>query len=89
MTQEEIQRLARGFKGLTNLGNKQDVLHFENMDMFLSYGTVVAVVYAGTTYLSSKWDYSVTAGKYGNQFLGENIHDTRSKIKSGEYKLLS
>ena len=88
MTQEEIQRLARGYKGITRLGTNHETLHFENMDMFQSYGTVIAVVYAGTTYLTSSWDYSTTTGKYRNQFLGENIHETRDKIRSGEYKLL-
>jgi len=34
------------------------------------------------------WDYSVTTGKYRNQFLGEGIAETRKKIKSGEYKLV-
>ncbi len=33
------------------------------------------------------WDYSATTGKYRNQFLGENIAETRKKIKCGEYKL--
>jgi hypothetical protein len=33
------------------------------------------------------WDYSVTTGKYRNEWLGENIAQTRAKIKSGEYKL--
>jgi len=33
------------------------------------------------------WDYSRTTGKYRNEFLGEYIKDTRSKIESGEYKL--
>tara|TARA_R100001163_G_C5053552_1_gene190108 strand:+ start:44 stop:322 length:279 start_codon:yes stop_codon:yes gene_type:complete len=33
------------------------------------------------------WDYSNTTGKYRNQFLGENIKETRKKIKSKEYKL--
>lgn len=33
------------------------------------------------------WDYSVTTGKYRNQWLGETIAETRAKIKSGEYKL--
>ena len=35
----------------------------------------------------SDWDYSVTTGKYRNQFLGEGIAETRKKIASGEYKL--
>jgi|TARA_R100000479_G_scaffold54981_1_gene26072 hypothetical protein len=34
------------------------------------------------------WDYSTTTGKYRNAFLGENIAETRKKIKSGEYILV-
>lgn len=34
------------------------------------------------------WDYSVTTGKYRNQFLGETKKETEAKIKSGEYKLV-
>jgi hypothetical protein len=33
------------------------------------------------------WDYSTTTGKYRNQFLGEDIKETRRKIRSKEYKL--
>ena len=33
------------------------------------------------------WEYSRTTSKYRNQFLGEGIADTRSKIESGEYEL--
>ena len=33
------------------------------------------------------WDYSVTTGKYRNQFLNEGIAETRKKIKEGIYKL--
>ena len=33
------------------------------------------------------WDYSVTTGKYRNEFLREGIAETRKKIKSGEYEL--
>ena len=40
------------------------------------------------TYLDrNKWDYSVTTGKYRNQFLGETKKETQKKIDSGEYKL--
>ena len=37
---------------------------------------------------AEKWDYSVTTGKYRNQFLGEGVAETRKKIASGEYKLV-
>lgn len=33
------------------------------------------------------WNYSMTTGKYRNQFLGEKRPETEAKIKSGEYKL--
>jgi hypothetical protein len=36
---------------------------------------------------STFWDYSVTTGKYRNQFLGETKAETEKKIKSGEYIL--
>ena len=40
------------------------------------------------TYLDKKyWNYSNTTGKYRNIFLGENITETKKKIKSGEYIL--
>jgi len=35
----------------------------------------------------NKWDYSVTTGKYRNQFLGETKKETQAKIDSGEYVL--
>jgi hypothetical protein len=33
------------------------------------------------------WDYSVTTGRYRNEFLNEGIAETRKKIASGEYQL--
>jgi len=40
------------------------------------------------TYLDADtWDYSVTTGKYRNQFLGETKAETQKKIDSGEYIL--
>ena len=33
------------------------------------------------------WDYSVTTGKYRNQFLGENKAETQAKIDCGKYEL--
>ncbi len=58
---------------------------------FQSYDTLIAFQDSKTriTYLDKdNWDYSVTTGKYRNQFLGEGIQETRQKIKSGEYKLV-
>jgi len=36
---------------------------------------------------ATHWNHSRTTGKYRNQFLGEEIAETRKKIKSGEYIL--
>jgi hypothetical protein len=33
------------------------------------------------------WDYSITTGKYRNQFLGETKKETEAKIKDGTYTL--
>jgi len=55
---------------------------------FQSYDSLIVKIYKGKTYLDKYfWDYSSTTGKYRNQFLNENIADTRKKIESGEYLL--
>ena len=60
---------------------------------FQSYNTIIAMYpnYDNTKIKLDKnsWNYSVTTGKYRNQFLGEKIAETRKKIKSGEYKLVN
>lgn len=57
--------------------------------IFQSYDTTIAMEDEnGQIWLDKRmWDCSTTTGKYRNQFLGENIAETRKKIKSGEYKL--
>ena len=57
--------------------------------IFQSYDTVIAVIDENRQVWLDRysWDYSTTTGKYRNQFLGENIAETRKKIKSGAYKL--
>lgn len=61
---------------------------------FQSYRSVIAVKFygcnchGGSIWLDSeRWDYSVTTGKYRNQFLMETKKETEAKIASGEYKL--
>jgi len=55
---------------------------------FQSYDSLIVKWEDGQVYLDEYyWDYSVTTGKYRNQFLCETIKDTRRKIKSGEYIL--
>ena len=57
-------------------------------EIFQSYDSVIARRdKSGVTLDSYYWDYSVTTGKYRNEFLGEGINETRRKIDSGEYRL--
>ena len=58
-------------------------------EMFQSYNSNIAYRdHTGSVYLDETyWDYSVTTGRYRNQFLDEGIADTRKKIESGEYVL--
>ncbi len=57
-------------------------------EYFQSYKSIIAKRSKGKIYLDNYyWDYSVTTGKYRNEFLGEGIAETRKKIASGEYIL--
>lgn len=65
-------------------------IHTPDGVYFQSYQSVIAFVpnCNGQIVLDAdKWDYSVTTGKYRNQFLGETKKETEKKIKSGEYVL--
>lgn len=58
--------------------------------IFQSYSSTIAYLEygSGRSYLDKTyWDYSVTTGKYRNQFLGETKKETERKIASGEYIL--
>ena len=68
---------------------KRDIREKEK-ETFQSYNSIIAVknYKTGKTYLDFYyWDYSVTTGKYRNEFLGEGIAETRRKIKEKIYKL--
>ena len=56
---------------------------------FQSYNSVIAFKpLSGKIQLDrNTWDYSVTTGKYRNEFLNETKKETEAKIKSGEYEL--
>ena len=70
----------------------QVIVYTPGETLFKSYDTTIIktvfedgerVVYLDENY----WDYSVTTGKYRNEFLGESKKDTERKIKEGIYKL--
>ena len=79
----------------SNNGNKianQFIIRDGDVEHFQSYDSIIVrrvTKPLHTTILLDEnlWDYSVTTGKYRNQFLGEGIADTRKKIASGEYIL--
>ena len=59
-------------------------------DIFQSYESIIAKRCKKTgaiTLDSFYWDYSVTTGRYRNEFLNEGISDTRMRIDSKEYTL--
>lgn len=75
-------------EGTFNGGQELGMLHCA--EVFQSYDSIIVVRATGQTYLDeNKWDYSVTTGKYRNQFLGEKKAETQRKIDSGEYKLVN
>lgn len=90
---------ARGNKVANQfiITENEDSLSGNCVEYFQSYGTIIAKrdrFKAGVTTRkvwldADKWDYSVTTGKYRNQFLGETKRETEAKIKSGEYELVS
>ena len=67
----------------------QFIIYTPDGNYFQSYNSVIACrANDGKVTLDNYyWDYSHTTSVYRNQFLGERIADTRSKIESGEYKL--
>jgi len=67
----------------------QFIIKYDGCSFFQSYqSTIVKIDKDRKVFLDKNtWDYSVTTGKYRNQFLGEGIAETRKKIESGEYTL--
>ena len=53
--------------------------------LFQSYDSPIALNCDKGIFLFRAWDYSVTTGKYRNDFLGETKKETLAKLKSGEY----
>jgi formate dehydrogenase maturation protein FdhE len=60
----------------------------DGTEVFQSYNSVIAKRQGGKVTLdATKWDYSVTTGKYRNAFLGETKKETAAKIAAGVYAL--
>ncbi len=69
----------------------QFIIRGEGRLVFQSYNSVIVAIKPGEKVQldRDKWDYSVTTGKYRNQFLGETKRETERKIKTGEYILVN
>lgn len=87
-------QLLGNFKSVENFDGKngkvknQFIIQTDKGIVFQSYNSVITAKISGKRYLDSgTWDYSITTGKYRNQFLGETKKETEAKIKSGEYIL--
>jgi hypothetical protein len=78
MTSKSGNSIANQFVIRTKQG-----VYFQSYDSLIVFINNKRQVFLDTCY----WDYSNTTGKYRNQFLGENIQETRRKIKNKEYKL--
>lgn len=63
----------------------QFIITGEDYILFQSYNSPIAMKKGGKVYIFKDWDYSVTTGKYRNQFLGETKKETLKKIATGEY----
>ncbi len=60
----------------------------EGRTFFQSYNSIIAKVDGMEITLDEKcWDYSITTGKYRNEFLFESKAETQKKIDTGVYKL--
>ena len=82
--QVQNMRSARG-----NTVPNQFIINHNGEEYFQSYRSIIAKRSGGRIYLDEYfWDYSVTTGRYRNDFLGEGIKETREKIESGEYLLM-
>jgi len=89
-----LSKRLKGFPKVKNMesinGNdvpNQFIIEFDNGTIFQSYSSIIAIQINGETYLTSKWEYSMTTMKYCKMFLGTNAKETRQLIKSGSYKI--
>jgi hypothetical protein len=70
--------IANQFEIRTNKG-----VYFQSYNSIIAFWNNKGQIFLDRYY----WDYSRTTGKYRNQFLRENIAETRQKIRSKIYKL--
>lgn len=89
MKLSDITNKIAGFQRVENLAPNQIIIKTDNAVIFQSYQSIIAIEFENKIYLSDKWDYSKTTGKYRNRFLNEDKKATEKKIQSGEYLILN
>lgn len=77
MTSSSGNKVANQFQIIT-----KDGVYFQSYDSIIAF-----IPNEGKTRLGKHWDYSVTTGKYRNQFLGETKKETSAKLADGTYIL--
>lgn len=67
----------------------QFIIRTDEGVFFQSYRSIIVFIPndGSKTQLGQDWNYSVTTGKYRNDFLGEDKAKTKAKLDSGEYIL--
>lgn len=95
MKTQDILNTLGAFRRVVNLvssnGNKienQFMIFFENGTVFQSYESIIVIEKDYNTYLTSKYNHSVTTSKYRNLFLNTDSKEVAEKIKNGRYILL-
>ena len=91
MTSSRGNKIANQFiittEGRGALGNFTKRTVFQSYDSIIVRRTIWPDNAPDIELDKTYWDYSVTTGKYRNQFLGETKKETQKKIDSGEYIL--
>ena len=72
-----------------SVANQFHIVDNDGNVYFQSYDSIIVKIErTGQVYLDERyWDYSVTTGRYRNQFLGESKAETAKKINEGQYIL--
>jgi len=86
MTSSKGNKIANQFI-ITDREDDYDIVVFQSYDSVIVRQHNRVDGSTGTLLDEHYWDYSVTTGKYRNQFLGETKAETQKKIDSGEYIL--
>lgn len=79
---------VENFEGKNGKVKNQFIIRIAGTEYFQSYNSIIAIKFYDSEKAKyriainkDKWNYSVTTGKYRNQFLNETKKETEKKIK--------